>query len=77
MTPPIAMALHGGCGTLPRAELTETEWAQSRDALKPEVRANALSDTVGMVRGGVLPTGEIVVAPQADLHARGRLAGRA
>jgi beta-aspartyl-peptidase (threonine type) len=36
---PIALALHGGCGTLPPEELTPDEWAQSRDHIADALRA--------------------------------------
>lgn len=36
---PIALALHGGCGTLPPDELTPAEWAESRDHLAEALRA--------------------------------------
>jgi len=36
---PIALALHGGCGTLPPEELTTDEWAQSRDHIADALRA--------------------------------------
>ncbi len=36
---PIALALHGGCGTLPADELTPEEWAQSRDHIAEALRA--------------------------------------
>lgn len=35
----IALALHGGCGTLPVHELTEAEWAESRDHIADALRA--------------------------------------
>lgn len=36
---PIALALHGGCGTLPPDELTPAEWAESRDHIAEALRA--------------------------------------
>ena len=39
MNAPIALALHGGCGTLPPEELTPDEWAQSRDHIAAALRA--------------------------------------
>jgi L-asparaginase / beta-aspartyl-peptidase len=38
-THPIALAIHGGCGTLPKAELTETEWAEAKADLAAALRA--------------------------------------
>lgn len=35
----IALAIHGGCGTLPKAELSEEEWAQARADLAASLRA--------------------------------------
>lgn len=35
---PIALALHGGCGTLPPEELTPAEWAESRDHIADALR---------------------------------------
>ena len=35
----IALALHGGCGTLPPDELTPAEWAESRDHIAEALRA--------------------------------------
>ncbi|KQU54741.1 isoaspartyl peptidase [Bosea sp. Leaf344] len=36
---PLALAIHGGCGTLPRAELTEAEWAAAKADLAAALRA--------------------------------------
>jgi len=36
---PIALAIHGGCGTLPKSEMTEAEWAEARAALAASLRA--------------------------------------
>ncbi|CAM5773528.1 isoaspartyl peptidase/L-asparaginase family protein [Bosea minatitlanensis] len=35
----LALAIHGGCGTLPKAEMTESEWAQARSDLAGALRA--------------------------------------
>ncbi len=35
----LALAIHGGCGTLPKAEMTEAEWAQARADLASALRA--------------------------------------
>lgn len=35
----IALAIHGGCGTLPKAEMTEAEWAEARADLARSLRA--------------------------------------
>lgn len=35
----IALAIHGGCGTLPKSEMTEAEWAEARAALAASLRA--------------------------------------
>ena len=35
----IALAVHGGCGTLPKAELSEAEWAKGRADLAASLRA--------------------------------------
>ena len=35
----LALAIHGGCGTLPKAEMTEAEWAQARSDLAAALRA--------------------------------------
>ncbi|WP_377844201.1 isoaspartyl peptidase/L-asparaginase family protein [Bosea sp. UC22_33] len=35
----LALAIHGGCGTLPKAEMTEAEWAQARSDLAGALRA--------------------------------------
>ncbi len=35
----LALAIHGGCGTLPKAEMTEAEWAQARADLAGALRA--------------------------------------
>ena len=35
----IALAIHGGCGTLPKAELSEADWAQARADLAASLRA--------------------------------------
>ncbi|MGO4171170.1 isoaspartyl peptidase/L-asparaginase family protein [Bosea sp. TAF32] len=35
----LALAIHGGCGTLPKAEMTEAEWAQARADLAAALRA--------------------------------------
>ncbi|TQI74983.1 asparaginase [Bosea sp. AK1] len=35
----LALAIHGGCGTLPKAEMTEGEWAQARSDLASALRA--------------------------------------
>ncbi|QEL24340.1 isoaspartyl peptidase/L-asparaginase [Bosea sp. F3-2] len=34
----LALAIHGGCGTLPKAEMTEAEWAQARADLAAALR---------------------------------------
>ena len=34
----LALAIHGGCGTLPKAEMTEAEWAQARSDLASALR---------------------------------------
>jgi beta-aspartyl-peptidase (threonine type) len=39
MINPIALAIHGGCGTLPKAEMPESEWAQARADLATSLRA--------------------------------------
>ncbi|WP_342359444.1 isoaspartyl peptidase/L-asparaginase [Terrarubrum flagellatum] len=38
MTNPIGLAIHGGCGALKRAELTDAEWADARAALQRSLR---------------------------------------
>ena len=35
----IALAIHGGCGTLPKAEMTEEEWRQARADLAAALKA--------------------------------------
>lgn len=35
----LALAIHGGCGTLPKSEMTEGEWAQARSDLAASLRA--------------------------------------
>lgn len=35
----IALAIHGGCGTLPRSDMTEAEWAEARADLARSLRA--------------------------------------
>ncbi|WP_306227883.1 isoaspartyl peptidase/L-asparaginase family protein [Bosea beijingensis] len=35
----LALAIHGGCGTLPKTEMTEAEWAQARSDLASALRA--------------------------------------
>jgi len=35
----LALGIHGGCGTLPKAELTDAEWAKSRADLAASLRA--------------------------------------
>lgn len=35
----IALAIHGGCGTLPKAEITEEEWRQARADLAAALKA--------------------------------------
>jgi beta-aspartyl-peptidase (threonine type) len=35
----LALAIHGGCGTLPKTEMTEAEWAQARADLAGALRA--------------------------------------
>ncbi|UZF91490.1 isoaspartyl peptidase/L-asparaginase family protein [Bosea sp. NBC_00550] len=35
----LALAIHGGCGTLPKIEMTEAEWAQARADLASALRA--------------------------------------
>lgn len=35
----IALAIHGGCGTLPKADLSEEEWVQARADLAASLRA--------------------------------------
>ncbi|SIR54224.1 MULTISPECIES: isoaspartyl peptidase/L-asparaginase [unclassified Bosea (in: a-proteobacteria)] len=44
----LALAIHGGCGTLPKAEMTEAEWAQARADLAASLRAGWSI----LVRGG-------------------------
>jgi len=36
---PIALAIHGGCGVLPKSDLTEEEWAQARADLAAALHA--------------------------------------
>lgn len=36
---PIAIAIHGGCGTLERALMSEAEWSEARDHLAQSLRA--------------------------------------
>lgn len=38
-THPIALAIHGGCGTLPKSEMTEAEWAEAKADLARSLRA--------------------------------------
>jgi beta-aspartyl-peptidase (threonine type) len=35
----IALAIHGGCGTLPKSEMTDAEWAEARADLAASLRA--------------------------------------
>ena len=35
----IALAIHGGCGTLPKSEMTDAEWAEARADLATSLRA--------------------------------------
>lgn len=35
----LALAIHGGCGTLPKIEMTEAEWAEARSDLAKALRA--------------------------------------
>lgn len=35
----LALAIHGGCGTLPKAEMTEAEWAEAKAHLARSLRA--------------------------------------
>lgn len=35
----IALAIHGGCGTLPKAEMTDAEWAEAKAHLAKSLRA--------------------------------------
>lgn len=35
----IALAIHGGCGTLPKAEMTDAEWAEAKADLAKSLRA--------------------------------------
>lgn len=35
----IALAIHGGCGTLPKSEMTDAEWAKARADLAASLRA--------------------------------------
>lgn len=35
----IALAIHGGCGTLPKAEMTQAEWAEAKAHLAQSLRA--------------------------------------
>ena len=35
----IALAIHGGCGTLPKSEMSEAEWAEARADLAASLRA--------------------------------------
>jgi beta-aspartyl-peptidase (threonine type) len=35
----IALAIHGGCGTLPKSEMTDAEWANARADLAASLRA--------------------------------------
>jgi beta-aspartyl-peptidase (threonine type) len=38
-THPIALAIHGGCGTLPKTEMTEAEWAEAKADLAASLKA--------------------------------------
>ncbi|RDJ22106.1 isoaspartyl peptidase/L-asparaginase [Bosea caraganae] len=38
-THPIALAIHGGCGTLPKAEMSEAEWAEAKADLALSLKA--------------------------------------
>lgn len=38
-TNPIALAIHGGCGTLPKAEMTEADWAEAKADLAAALKA--------------------------------------
>ncbi len=35
----IALAIHGGCGTLPKSDMTETEWSEAKAHLAASLRA--------------------------------------
>lgn len=35
----IALAIHGGCGTLPKAEMTQAEWAEAKAHIAQSLRA--------------------------------------
>jgi L-asparaginase / beta-aspartyl-peptidase len=39
MPPPIAIGIHGGCGTLDRSLMSEAEWAEAREHLADALRA--------------------------------------
>jgi L-asparaginase / beta-aspartyl-peptidase len=39
MTSPIAIGIHGGCGTLDRSLMSEPEWAEARDHLADALKA--------------------------------------
>jgi L-asparaginase / beta-aspartyl-peptidase len=36
---PIALAIHGGCGTLPKAEMSEAEWAEAKADLAASLKS--------------------------------------
>lgn len=43
----IALAIHGGCGTLPKAEMTDAEWAEAKTHLADALRAGWAILTAG------------------------------
>ncbi|SEG41628.1 isoaspartyl peptidase/L-asparaginase family protein [Bosea lathyri] len=59
----IALAIHGGCGTLPKAEMTDGEWAQARADLASSLRAGWAILTKG---GGAVDAVEAAVRVMED-----------
>lgn len=55
---PIALALHGGCGTLPQGDMSEAEWAEARAHIADALRAGW---TVLARRGAALDAVEATV----------------
>ncbi len=69
MTHPIALAIHGGCGTLPQAELTETEWSEAKADLAAALRAGWAVLTKGGAAVDAVEAAVMVMEDSAHFNA--------
>ena len=65
----IALAIHGGCGTLPKAEMTDAEWAEAKAHLAKSLRAGWAVLTKGGSAVDAVEAAVVVMEDSAHFNA--------